>query len=260
MYISRIGESSLECKSLNSSNPGILSLRNITARVFSFIYSGINKIKPFMRQFVPLFELRTSQYTQEMARGTAKDVLGQRETEYMFGTPQRYCSRELGEKIGLQIWQKWHMPFGWSEDQTYRIFFSNYYAFSHTHNEEAKDEYFNRIMEISKEIVSLNPQITEIGNYGRNLADIIHGMITQLNFDDIKFFVDMKESGKWAVAKEAKEDPVYNNLYYKIERMLHKMFGPRVGFSYVPSMNTMQRIYKRLLVLDRQKTLKNKIK
>lgn len=217
-----------------------------------------------MRQYVSLFEVSASQYTQDMALDTArreKNVFDPSDIRRMFKGGQLYLSQEIGDEIGAVILRKWHMPFGWSEDQTYRIFASNYYAFGKTANEERKAEYLKLLREIVDEVIRLNPDITKIQNYKHHIWDIMHGMISRFNFDDIDFFISFMDKGMFP-ARSAHADPDYEKLSSAVSRLFVRMFpfdknGQRRytqwALQWVASPQTLNKIYDRLKILEKQK-------
>ena len=209
-----------------------------------------------MRQYVKFFESSMGLYTQDMAQHDTLKILNPNDRKHIFGKDQEYISQELGEKIGLQIWHKWHMPYGWSETQTYRIFFSNFYAYLDSRN----GEFFKRCQDIVREMIKLNPEITEITDYNKFMPDIIHGMISRFNIHDIIFFIDFKRKGELPSAT-AMRDTEYRGLENNAERLLNKVFTSsnknrplRIGWVAAPV--TLERIYNKLKELQKHKIRK----
>ena len=196
-----------------------------------------------------------------MARELSRRTDGERDTQYMFGKGQRYCSKELGELIGAQIWRKWHMPFGWDENQTYRIFFSNYHALNAARSEHGQMEYHGRCVQIFEEMLKLNPDIAGIHDYAKSVPDIIHGMITQFNLDDIRFFVEMRQRGLMP-GHDSRKNPEYAKLDRMAETKITRLFpygmrGERrmVGgnIQWVASIPTLKKIIARLNQIEKEK-------
>lgn len=205
-----------------------------------------------MKQYVRLFELKTSQFTQDMAYVITSDG-GKPYTRQQLGKKQVYPSQKFGERIGLRVWHDWNMPYDWDSDRTFRVFTANHDVFQTTKDEHLKDECFRHIAEISNELIRKNPELRGIPNYNRHMNDVLHGMVSKFNLDDIDVFIRMIDAGKIA-GSELKKDPAYSSLLEAIERMLDSIFpNERVRLGWVASYGTLVRIKKRLDQIEKQR-------
>lgn len=212
-----------------------------------------------MRQYVRLFEYGIADYTQDQARDLSVDLFGQQETRRIFAT-QRYYSQDIGELLGLPIWRKWHMPFGWSEDKTARIYSVNYRAFNTAGNRHDKNTYLERITAINDELIKLNPDLQEIQQYRKNMYDVVFGAVSRFNLDDMKFYMSFRNKGQLP-AKTSMSDPEYRDMTERIEYLLRRLL-PHATTSYgremqrlnwVASPETMRKILTKLEQIQKQR-------
>jgi len=206
-----------------------------------------------VKQYVKLFELNTSEFTQDMSYDIAAEHAGNAYAREYLNKKQVYPSRELGERIGLRIWREWNMPYDWDSDRTFRVFFANYKAFQKTKDESEKDECLGRISDISNELLNRNSELRGIRNYNRHMPDILYGMVSMFNFDDIEIYIRMRDDDK-IVGEELRKDPQYGKLHETVESMLRSAFpDERVVLRWVAAPETLIKIKNRLDEIEKQR-------
>lgn len=214
-----------------------------------------------MKQYVPLFEYSTSQVTEDMAREWARQYMKVPYIEHMYGGNQDYPSQELGELLGVHIWHEWKMPYGWDENKTCRIFMTAYHVLQHTKRESKRDEMMKVCRDIAMETLRLNPEITTIPKATAFINDIMHGMVSRFNIEDIRFFIKYKVEGR-PPSMAARSEKSYDTLRTAAEKVLTGMFTQykdgrpfrtHNAMPWVASPHTIEMILNRIREIEKQK-------
>ena len=136
-------------------------------------------------------------------------------------------SVEFDREFGTNTSQKWEYPFGLSEEQTHKILINC------LHNDDEND---------CREVVKIVNALSEFfpyENYNQlninSKIDILHGMVSNFNYDDIVWFSVYGKSYKVSI-----KDKTYKKELGDIEKKL------KYPLQWVPSPDTINKIKEQL--------------
>lgn len=143
-----------------------------------------------------------------------------------------FPSLELQEEMNVtDIAKQWILPVGWSEQKIGNFIYQcrcKYKKDSHSKYHIVK------IKELYNELVKLNPVLKNIDcTTTRNYRDVIHGVGSKFNYEDIKYFIEKWLKDKYFTTEEAEE-------YRKKLRELEVKYC--LSIHWIPAPSTFQKI------------------